>query len=88
MLRSGVKTADVRETRQCASERYLELLVNTLCDVDNEEDDTSIEQICVRVKLSVAPLKLYHSKIHIPIVSIPRPISINEDRLRHRDTQT
>lgn len=63
MLRSGVKTADVRETRQCASERYLELLVKALCDVDNEEDDTPIEQICVRVKLSVASLKLHHSKI-------------------------
>ena len=63
MLRSGVKTADVRETRQCVSERYLELLVKALCDVDNEEDDTPMEQIYVRVKLSVVSLKLHHSKI-------------------------
>ena len=63
MLRSEVKTADVRETLQVGSKRYLELLMKALNDVDNEDDDTPMEQICVRVKLSMAALKLHHSKI-------------------------
>ena len=56
-------TADVRETRQVASERYLELLVKALKTLDNEDDETPIEQVCVRVKLSMGALKLHHSKL-------------------------
>ena len=58
-----IKPGDVRENRQLASMRYLELLVKALREFDSDESQTSIERICERVEISPEKFKLHHSKL-------------------------
>ena len=57
---SRKKSEDVRQSKQLAGERYLELLVETLQSMNNGK---SVEELARKVNLTPAEFKLHHSEL-------------------------